>query len=93
MLIIVQIAYFIGAMFLNMFLLLIARFYKKKLDPKTISFGFVLAIFFIGIAIGGVFVEGANASKAVVFAGSTIGGLFSIWNSSLLYFSMKRLHK
>lgn len=86
-----NIIYLVIAMVINLALLLIAKFYKKKLAPETVTFGFIGAILLIALSIGSLFA--GSYSDLAVFTSITIAGALSIYNSTMLYFSMKRMHK
>ncbi len=77
---------------LNMVMFGIARFYQKKLDSKTWSGGFFIAIICIAIALVSSFFT-FDWIDHVIAGTLTIAGVLSLWNCSTIYFTMKQTHK
>jgi len=92
------ILYLAGAFVLMLFMYLIARFYRIKLDPGTPVFGFLVAMIALIMAITGIIIGDHTSGRpniSRIFVDSTlfISGIAGAWNSITLYIRMKRVHK
>lgn len=86
--------YLAGAFILMLFMYLIARFYRVKLDPETPVFGFLIAMLSLIMAITGTVIgDNSRAERIFVDIALFIAGSFGTWNSISLYVRMKRVHK
>jgi len=88
------ILYLAGSFVLMMFMYLIARFYRMKLDPETPVFGFWIAMMGIVMAITGKAIgDNGTAEQVFVDVAMFVAGIAGAWNSISVYVRMKRVHK
>lgn len=88
------IIYLVGAFVLMLFMYLIARFYRVKLDPDTQVAGFIGAMIAIIMAITGVLIgDNQNAERYFVDVAHFVAGLLGAWSSISLYIRMKKVYK
>jgi len=86
--------YLAGAFILMLFMYLVARFYRIKLDPNTPVIGFWIAMLSFIMAITGLLIgNNGNAERIFVDIVLFTAGIFGTWNSISLYVRMKRVHK
>ncbi len=75
---------------------LIARFYRRKLDSKAMSIGFLVAIMALAIAIISttIIAAGENVMASMMQRLAVlVAGLATLWNVAMIYHSMKQVHK
>ncbi len=88
------ILYLIGAFILMLFMFLIARFYRIKLDHNTPIAGFFGAMIALVMGVTGVIVgNNGNGERYFVDVALFVAGAFGSWNSIALYVRMKRVYK
>ncbi|MGM0462188.1 MAG: hypothetical protein ACQEQ4_07185 [Fibrobacterota bacterium] len=85
---VLQTIYFFSNIILLGFMFGIAQFYKKKLDSKAFSKGFLFAM----LLLSGAMVLNFINSSAVPFLIGSAAAL-SIWNSIVLYYTMKQIRR
>ncbi len=86
--------YLAGAFVLMLFMYLIARFYRIKLDPNTPVLGFLASMLSLIMAITGKLIgNNGNPERIFVDVALFLAGIFGTWNSVSLYVRMKRVHK
>jgi len=77
-----------------LFMYLIARFYRVKLDPDTPAYGFTVAMLALIMAITGAIIgDDGRGERLFVDVALFIAGIAGSWNSISLYVRMKRVHK
>ncbi len=86
--------YLIGAFVLMLFMYLIARFYRIKLDPNTPVAGFLSAMVTLIMAITGILIGDNGPGEQLFVDVSLFGtGVLGAWNSIALHVRMKRVYK
>lgn len=87
--------YILCFIFLNIIASLIASFYRKKFDQKSMRLGFGTTILLLFLFIPSLFIVTPRQDLwAVIQALLLIGGSSaSVWNSIVLFLTMKRVRK
>lgn len=92
-LVVSQVVYFVAAFILNLFLIMIGNFYRKKLEEKMFLFGFFISLLALVVALVGTFVGADESSDRVITISLLVAGLATLINGSVIYLAMKRGYK
>ncbi|MGM0443235.1 MAG: hypothetical protein ACQEQV_03520 [Fibrobacterota bacterium] len=84
--------YTVSILILNAFMYGIAQFYKKKLDPKAVSKGFLAAIVGLFAAAVLTYVPHPLAERTVSVL-ITLSSAVSLWNAIVIYYTMKQIRR
>jgi len=83
---ILLLAYFTAVFMLNLFVYMIAEYYRKMVDKKLNPMGFIVSMCAISVAIGGMFVEDETLFTKIMTATLMIAGIASFLSGVELYF-------
>jgi len=79
-------AYLIAVFTLNLFVYMIAEYYRKMVDKRLNPIGFVISMCALSAAIGGMFVEDLGLFANVMTATLLTAGIASLLSGIELYF-------
>ena len=79
-------SYFAAVFMLNMFVYMIAEYYKKKVDKRLNPIGFVISMCAISVAMGAMFIEDETIFTRVMTATLMTAGIASFLSGTELYF-------
>jgi len=83
---ILLLAYFAAVFMLNLFVYMIADYYKKMVDKRLKPIGFVVSMCAISVAIGGMFIEDETVFTRIMTATLMTSGIASFLSGAELYF-------
>lgn len=87
---ILLLAYFLAVFMLNLFVYMIAEYYRKMVDRKLNPIGFVVSMSAIAVALGGMFVEDETIFTNIMTTTLMIAGIASLLSSLELYFFTRK---
>jgi glucan phosphoethanolaminetransferase (alkaline phosphatase superfamily) len=87
---ILLLAYFVAVFILNLFVYMIAEYYRKMVDKKLNPIGFIISMCAISVAIGGMFVEDEALFARIMVATLTTAGIASLLSGMELYFFTRK---
>jgi glucan phosphoethanolaminetransferase (alkaline phosphatase superfamily) len=79
-------SYFAAVFTLDLFVYMIAEYYRRVVDKKLNPIGFIISMCAISASIGGMFVEDAMVFTRIMTATLMIAGIASLLSGIELYF-------
>ncbi|MDR0303927.1 MAG: hypothetical protein LBH98_04030 [Chitinispirillales bacterium] len=83
---ILLLTYFAAVFMLNLFVYMIAEYYRRMVDKKLNPIGFIISMSAISMAVGGSFAGDETIFVRIISASMLIAGISSLLSGIELYF-------
>jgi glucan phosphoethanolaminetransferase (alkaline phosphatase superfamily) len=83
-------AYLVAVFALNLFVYMIAEYYRKMVDKRLNPIGFVISMCAISVAVGASFIEDTNILSKIMTIALSVASVASVWNGVKLQFIIRK---